>query len=145
MRGTSSFKPTRPTRQQAKLPLLTSTPFRQDIWKLCTSLCSPAAPSMTRIPRPLQVAIVNETLARKFYPNLNPVGRYFRTDDVGGKPGSPIQIVGITKDSKYESLREETYATAFFPIAQKSPGNNEAEIFEVRTNTPPSSVASAVQ
>ena len=92
-----------------------------------------------------QVAVVNETLSRRFYPNMNPVGRVFRTDDVSGKPGPPIRIVGITKDSKYESLREETYATAFFPITQQAPGGDNGENFELRTATPPSSLASAVQ
>jgi len=91
------------------------------------------------------VAIVNQTLARKFFPNLNPIGRYFRTAEVSGKLAPPVQIVGMVKDSKYESLREETYPTAFFPIAQQAPGNDDAENFELRTATPPSSLVSAVQ
>jgi len=92
-----------------------------------------------------RVAIVNQTLARTFYPGLNPIGRYFQTESVSGKPQSPIQIVGVVRDSKYESLREETYATAFFPIAQITPGNDDWENFELRTGVRPSALASAVQ
>jgi putative ABC transport system permease protein len=33
------------------------------------------------------VAIVNQTLARRFFPNLNPIGRTFRIGDVAGRPG----------------------------------------------------------
>jgi ABC-type antimicrobial peptide transport system permease subunit len=91
------------------------------------------------------VAIVNQTLARKFFAGLNPIGRYFRTAEVSGGLAPPIQIVGMVKDSKYESLREETYPTAFFPIAQRSPGNDDTENFELRTAVPPSSLVSSVQ
>ena len=48
-----------------------------------------------------QVAIVNQTLAHRFFPNLDPVGKTFRIDDVSGKPGPPIEVVGVVKDSKY--------------------------------------------
>ena len=92
-----------------------------------------------------RVAIVNQSLARTFFPSLNPIGRYFQTESVAGKPQSPIQIVGVVKDSKYESLREQTYATAFFPIAQITPGNDDEENFELRTAIRPSALASAVQ
>jgi predicted permease len=92
-----------------------------------------------------RVAIVNQTLARKFFPSLNPIGRYFRTEEVSGKLAPPIQIVGLVKDSKYESLREETYPTAFFPITQQAPGHDDAENLELRTATPPSSLISAAQ
>ena len=91
------------------------------------------------------VAIVNQTLARKFFPNLNPIGRYFRKEELPGKPVQPIQIVGVAKDSKYESIREETYSMAFFPIAQQTLGSGQDETFELRTVTPPSSLVSPVQ
>ncbi len=91
------------------------------------------------------VAIVNQTLARRFFPGLNPIGRYFRMEEQGAKPAPLIQIVGVVKDSKYESLREETYATAFFPMAQQTPGDGGEETFELRTAARPSSLVVAVQ
>jgi predicted permease len=91
------------------------------------------------------VAIVNQTLARKFYPDMNPVGRHFRTEGPPGQQAPLVEIVGVVKDSKYASLREETYPTAFFPLAQQAPGGDEAENFELRTATPPSSLISAAQ
>jgi ABC-type antimicrobial peptide transport system permease subunit len=51
----------------------------------------------------------------------------------------------VVKDSKYDSLREETYPIAFFPITQQAPVHDDAENFELRTATPPSSLVAAVQ
>ncbi len=90
------------------------------------------------------VAIVNQTLARQFFAGLDPIGRTFRKDEAGGKLGPPIEVVGLVKDSKYESLREDTYPTAFFPIAQITPGDGSEESFELRTGVRPSSLASQV-
>jgi predicted permease len=91
-----------------------------------------------------QVAIVNETLARKFFPKADPVGKYFRVEPEPGQTAPLVQIVGITKDAKYQTIREETLATAFFPIAQISEHMNENS-FEVRTATRPSVLLPAIQ
>ncbi len=63
------------------------------------------------------VAIVNEAFAHKFLGHANPVSRYFRTNLF--KLGSPIQIVGLVKDAKYHSLREEAVPTFYTPYAQE--------------------------
>jgi putative ABC transport system permease protein len=64
-----------------------------------------------------KVAIVNETMARHFYKTTDPVGRTFRVR-VGDRMEGPFQIVGLVKDAKYQTLREETLATAFIPLGQ---------------------------
>ena len=56
----------------------------------------------------VQVAIVNETFAHRFLPNRSPIGAYFRKVQVGSKP--LFQIVGLVRDSKYESVREDDVA-----------------------------------
>jgi putative ABC transport system permease protein len=91
-----------------------------------------------------QVAIVNETLARRFFPNLNPLGKYFRVEPDPGQTAPLVQIVGITKDAKYQSLREDTFATAYFPITQVTEPI-DSDSFELRTATQPSLVIPAVQ
>jgi predicted permease len=90
------------------------------------------------------VVIVSQTLAHRFFPNLDPVGKTFRTDDVGGKLGPPIEVVGVVRDSKYQSVREEASPIAFFPVTQIH-GNSEEETFELRTGVRPSALVSAVQ
>jgi putative ABC transport system permease protein len=90
------------------------------------------------------VAIVNETLTRKFFPKGDALGKYFHIQEDPGKPAPPIQIVGIVKDAKYESLREEAHATAYFPIAQITEPA-EDQVFELRTSARPSALVSSVQ
>ncbi|MGH9406037.1 MAG: ABC transporter permease, partial [Terriglobia bacterium] len=91
------------------------------------------------------VAIINETLARRFFPHLSAIGRTFRVE-VGdsGKVGPPIEVVGVARDAKYVSVNEETHPTAFFPAAQISRHTNE-DSFELRTAVPPSDLISVVQ
>jgi len=91
-----------------------------------------------------RVAVVNQTLARKFYANLDPLGRTFRLDEAPGKAGPPIQIVGVVKDSKYESLREDTYPTAFLPINQE-PDIQVGGNFALRTAVRPWALARSVE
>jgi predicted permease len=89
------------------------------------------------------VAIVNETFSRKFFANLNPVGRNLRTVELS-KASPPIQIVGVVRDSKYESIREDTYAQAFFPASQ-IPEGDDGENFELRTGLRPSALVPLVE
>jgi predicted permease len=90
------------------------------------------------------VAIVNETLARKFFPNGDALGKYFRIQPEPGKTAPPIQIVGIARDAKYESFREDAHATAYFPLTQITEAAEE-QVFELRTATRPSVLVPAVQ
>src|SRR5579863_8883666 len=68
------------------------------------------------------VAIINQTLAHRFFPGLNPVGKTFRIEGVSGQPGPPVEVVGVMRDGKYESVREDTLPTALFPAAQAREG-----------------------
>ncbi|HLX00217.1 MAG TPA: ABC transporter permease [Candidatus Acidoferrales bacterium] len=94
------------------------------------------------------VGIVNETLARKFFPHTDPIGRYVHLEPEQGKPPDPIRIVGILKDAKYNSLRDETPPTAYFPFAQLNAltyGVIDNPVFEVRTTSPPATLAHAAE
>ena len=62
-----------------------------------------------RAPR---VAIVNETLVRRHFPDGNALGRTF------GYRGEAVTIIGVARDAKYQSLSEEVPPFAYFPIAQ---------------------------
>lgn len=62
-----------------------------------------------------EIAVINETMARKFFPQGQALGRRF---GFGGTE-SNLEVVGIVKDSKYNSLREETPAMLYRPVAQE--------------------------
>ena len=92
------------------------------------------------------VAIINQTMARKFFPGKSGLGERFRTKSPSSGFSDWIEVVGIVKDSKYGSPREATPATAFCPILQQPDlGPDTEEQFSMRTVVPPSSLLSAVQ
>jgi putative ABC transport system permease protein len=69
--------------------------------------------------RATQVAIINETLARRYFPNQGPLGKRIR-------PGYGIdergwlmrEIIGVVSDSKHVSLRETPPPTIYLPHSQ---------------------------
>jgi len=63
----------------------------------------------------LKVAIVNEAMVRRFWPDSNPIGQRFR---LSNQNGPLVEIVGIAKDSKYRTLQEEPRASFYLPHLQ---------------------------
>ena len=59
------------------------------------------------------VAIVNETLARRIAPDGRVIGRTFRFRNT-----ITTTIVGVARDAKYATLLETTPPFAYFPLAQ---------------------------
>jgi predicted permease len=66
-----------------------------------------------RLPEPL-VAVVNETFARKFFPNGDPIGQHFRLHKW------TLEIVGVAGDTRMEDVRDTTRPTIYLP--QSAPG-----------------------
>jgi predicted permease len=63
------------------------------------------------------VAIINQSMARKFFGNASPLGKYFRSQ-LGSTTGPPVMIVGVVKDAKYSSLREDLQPTVYIAVSQ---------------------------
>jgi predicted lysophospholipase L1 biosynthesis ABC-type transport system permease subunit len=63
-------------------------------------------------------------MAQKYFGAANPLGQHFRIRDGRGSQfawsiaGGPVEIVGIVKDAKYGSLREEPSPFVFIPWSQ---------------------------
>jgi putative ABC transport system permease protein len=49
-----------------------------------------------------RVAVINATMARRYWPDGDPVGHRFRVGD----GGPPVEVVGEVSDSRFSSLRE---------------------------------------
>jgi predicted permease len=60
------------------------------------------------------VAIINEEFAKRFLPNLNPLGHTISDD--GGR--FPMTVVGVVKNHKYRSIDEEPIPMAWYEYAQ---------------------------
>jgi len=62
-----------------------------------------------------RVAVVNQHLAEKYWPNQNPVGKRFR---LGGPQGDWVEVVGLAKAGKYNALVEPPLDFLYLPFAQ---------------------------
>jgi macrolide transport system ATP-binding/permease protein len=58
------------------------------------------------------VAIVNETMAARYWPGRNPIGQRVQVK------GRWMQILGVAKDSKYQSVRETPKPFFYVPLRQ---------------------------
>ena len=83
-----------------------------------------------------KVTIVNETMAKKFWPGTDPVGRTFN-DGL-----TTFEVVGVAGDTKYRNLREAPRLAMYEPVAQ---GYRPSMNLLVRTAADPVKVAPAIQ
>src|ERR1700722_6587389 len=67
-----------------------------------------------------KVAVINETMARRFFPNGSAIGHRFGIGETPDHPGEK-EVIGVVKDAKYSSLTEGTLMAAYFPCTQ-NPG-----------------------
>ncbi|HET6216517.1 MAG TPA: ABC transporter permease [Acidobacteriaceae bacterium] len=70
-----------------------------------------------------KVAVVNESLAKKYFPRLNPIGRTFET---GFHEPVRIEIVGVCGDAKYDRVRKDPEPTYYAPYWQNKHGVQQA-------------------
>jgi predicted permease len=64
-----------------------------------------------------QVCIVNEKFAKRYFKDGNALGRHI---GMGGNPGTKldIEIIGVARDTKYESMRDEIPIEVYRPYHQ---------------------------
>jgi predicted permease len=84
-----------------KIPLLRGRDF--------TSIDTAAAPN---------VAIVNETMARQFWPGKDAVGQRLLPLESTAAPAESLVVVGVVRDSKYVTIGEEPRTFMYRPLAQ---------------------------
>ena len=82
-----------------------------------------------------EVAIIDETTARRYWSGIDPVGRRFR---MGVNPRLPwvtvvVVVVGIVKDMKQDGLDTDGVPHIFRPIYQQSPLRSRAVSVVART------------
>ena len=67
-----------------------------------------------------QVAIVNESFARRYFPNSPPVGQTFQVETAPGSPRPLYHIVGLVKNAKYLDVREEFGPIVHLAMSQEA-------------------------
>jgi predicted permease len=88
-----------------------------------------------------KVAVVNQTFTERYLPGVNPIGQRFSMNIA--RP-DPIEIIGVVKDAKYTSQRDEIPATMYRPWLQ-TPGAINLMTFEVRTTGDPKAYIGAIR
>jgi putative ABC transport system permease protein len=94
-----------------------------------------------------EVAIIDETTARRYWSGIDPVGRRFR---MGVNPRLPwvtvvVVVVGIVKDMKQDGLDTDGVPHIFRPIYQQSPLRSRAVSVVARTPLPASLLESQIR
>jgi putative ABC transport system permease protein len=86
-----------------------------------------------------RVAIINQTMAQRFWPRQEPIGKRFSTN---GDAGPFAEVVGITGNGKYQTIGENPQPFFYIPLAQNLVSKCALQI---RTHTPPESLAAPVK
>jgi predicted permease len=90
-----------------------------------------------------KVAIINRKLAKEFYPNGDPVGRTFTTDL---KDTTPITIIGICGDAKYDRVTSDVRATYYVPYRQHGdPDGGMQMTYEISTRMNPAAIVPSLR
>jgi macrolide transport system ATP-binding/permease protein len=81
------------------------------------------------------VAVVNETMVARYWRGKNPIGERLQVN------GQWVRVVGIARDSKYESVRELPKSFFYVPLRQNF---SVGAALNIRTALPPRAMAAAL-
>ena len=87
-----------------------------------------------------RVMLINEALAKKHFPNEDPIGK--RLDVSMFETPTPTEIIGVVGDVKYESLTDDPAPAVYFPHAELA---YSFMTIAIRTDGDPVALAPAVQ
>jgi macrolide transport system ATP-binding/permease protein len=73
-----------------------------------------------------QVAIVNQTFVKRFFPKQDPIGQHFGIDNV--KYSGSWEIVGVFADFKMNNPREDAHPVYLRPLSQPFTGYKEPDM-----------------
>ena len=89
-----------------------------------------------------KVTVINEAAARKYFSGENPIGRRFgQSFETTGD----FEIVGVVRDVKYNSVRDDAPPTMYRPYLQWAQGRVGAMTFELRTAADPATIVTSVR
>jgi predicted permease len=86
-----------------------------------------------------KVVVVNQAAAREFFPNGNPIGQHFGSSL---ETTNQLEVVGVVRDAKYDSVRDAAPPTMYVPVAQARFGG---AVLEIRTAGSPAGAVAAVR
>ncbi|HVG32959.1 MAG TPA: ABC transporter permease [Pyrinomonadaceae bacterium] len=89
------------------------------------------------------VVIINETMARRFWPNEDPLGKRIKYGALADE--SPwYRIVGVVADTRRTGFESEVRPETYLPLAQTAPGRMTL-VVRAANNADPAALTSAVR
>lgn len=89
-----------------------------------------------------KVAVVNETFARKYLPNENPIGQHLQVANLEGVKDPSFEIIGVVGDVTNRGLQTPIEAELWLPYTISGPGQ---QVLIVRTRQEPGTIQDVVQ
>jgi ABC-type antimicrobial peptide transport system permease subunit len=83
--------------------------------------------------------LINDAAAKKYFPNENPIGQRFGSS---AENSSQIEIVGVLRDAKYNSVRDAAPPTMYVPYLQTRAAS---AVIAVRTAVDPAGATGSVR
>jgi predicted lysophospholipase L1 biosynthesis ABC-type transport system permease subunit len=77
----------------------------------------------------VKVAVINEAFAKHFFARRNPIGMHVTSE------GTILQVVGVSKDARTETLRGEVEPKFYTAVTQSTRDNVKRANFLIRTAT----------
>jgi predicted permease len=90
-----------------------------------------------------KVAIVSEAMARKFFPNQNPIGRFVAFS--GTDSGGDLRVIGVVKDIRHRVPEDRPAEAVYIPYTQAPEGLLGQMNLVVRATANPQAVISAMR
>ena len=87
-----------------------------------------------------KVVVLNEAAVRKYFPNENPLGHRMGSSI---ERAGQLEIVGVLRDAKYNSVRDPAPPTQYVPTLQQA--RMDAAVFLLRTVGDPVAVVGAIR
>jgi predicted permease len=87
------------------------------------------------------VVVINETMAKRYWPNQEAIGRTMRFES---NSGPRVEVIGIAKDGKYSDITESQEPALFIPFSQKNNPWMRATLI-VRATGDPTNLAATVR
>jgi predicted permease len=88
-----------------------------------------------------RAALINETMARRFFPDEDPIGKRFKYGDANSA-SAPLTIVGVVGDVHRQGVENQVIPQIFIALFQNP---NRGMTFVARTSSDPRKLAAAVR
>ena len=85
------------------------------------------------------VAVINQTMANRLWPGEYPIGKRF---SIKSEAGPFLEVVGIARDSKYQSISEDAEPHFYIPLEQNY---TSLRILQVRSQVAPALLTGQIE